>query len=164
MDTTFALRPTARKCARPLMVRRVSSHAASSGCSMPGRRSPRSPARDVQRQLMPSHASSLSWPTAQIGIVFAPSGERTRRSTGKTTCVAGGWGSQAKERGCMDTAQALEHLSAREPDSGLVHVVVDTPKGSRNKYTYDETLGLYRLSKVLPLRIAFPYDFGFIPS
>jgi inorganic pyrophosphatase len=25
-------------------------------------------------------------------------------------------------------------------------------------------LGLYRLSKVLPLGIAFPYDFGFIPS
>ena len=64
----------------------------------------------------------------------------------------------------MRTAQGLEHLSAREPDSGLVRVVVDTPKGSRNKYKYDETLGLYRLSKVLPLGIAFPYDFGFIPS
>jgi inorganic pyrophosphatase len=64
----------------------------------------------------------------------------------------------------MGSASALEHLSAREPDSGLVRVVVDTPKGSRNKYKYDETLGLYRLSKVLPLGIAFPYDFGFIPS
>jgi inorganic pyrophosphatase len=64
----------------------------------------------------------------------------------------------------MDTAQALEHLSAREPDSGLVHVVVDTPKGSRNKYKYDEQLGLYRLSKVLPVGLVFPYDFGFIPS
>ena len=64
----------------------------------------------------------------------------------------------------MYTAQGLEHLSAREPASGLVRVVVDTPKGSRNKYKYDETLGLYRLSKVLPLGIAFPYDFGFIPS
>ena len=64
----------------------------------------------------------------------------------------------------MGTAQALQHLSAREPDSGLVRVVVDTPKGSRNKYKYDETLGLYRLSKVLPMGIAFPYDFGFIPS
>ena len=64
----------------------------------------------------------------------------------------------------MDTAQAREHLSAREPDSGLVHVVVDTPKGSRNKYKYDEQLGLYRLSKVLPVGLAFPYDFGFIPS
>jgi inorganic pyrophosphatase len=64
----------------------------------------------------------------------------------------------------MGTAQTLEHLSAREPDSGLVRVVVDTPKGSRNKYKYDEHLGLYRLSKVLPLGLAFPYDFGFIPS
>jgi inorganic pyrophosphatase len=64
----------------------------------------------------------------------------------------------------MGTAQTLEHLSAREPDSGLVRVVVDTPKGSRNKYKYDEQLGLYRLSKVLPLGLAFPYDFGFIPS
>lgn len=64
----------------------------------------------------------------------------------------------------MGTTHKLEHLSAREPDSGLVHVVVDTPKGSRNKYKYDEQLGLYRLSKVLPLGSAFPYDFGFIPS
>jgi inorganic pyrophosphatase len=64
----------------------------------------------------------------------------------------------------MSIVQELEHLSAREPDSGLVRVVVDTPKGSRNKYKYDEKLGLYRLSKVLPVGIAFPYDFGFIPS
>jgi len=64
----------------------------------------------------------------------------------------------------MPRAQGLEHLSAREPDSGLVRVLVDTPKGSRNKYKYDEQLGLYRLSKVLPLGTAFPYDFGFIPS
>ena len=64
----------------------------------------------------------------------------------------------------MGTAQTLEHLSAREPDSGLVRVVVDTPNGSRNKYKYDAHLGLYRLSKVLPLGLAFPYDFGFSPS
>ena len=64
----------------------------------------------------------------------------------------------------MGTTQKLGHLSAREPDSGLVRVVVDTPKGSRNKYKYDEQVGLYRLSKVLPLGSAFPYDFGFIPS
>jgi len=64
----------------------------------------------------------------------------------------------------MPTAQRVEYLSAREPDSGLVRVVVDTPKGSRNKYTYDEHLRMYRLSKVLPLGTAFPYDFGFIPS
>jgi hypothetical protein len=47
----------------------------------------------------------------------------------------------------MPTAQGLEHLSAREPHSGLVRVIVDTPKGSRNKYKYDEHLHMYRLSK-----------------
>src|SRR5262249_19523189 len=31
-------------------------------------------------------------------------------------------------------------------------------------YKYDEKLGLYWLSKVLPLGSAFPYDFGSIPS
>jgi inorganic pyrophosphatase len=64
----------------------------------------------------------------------------------------------------MYIAQEREQLSVRDPASGLVHVVVDTPKGSRNKYKYDATLGLYRLSKVLPLGLAFPFDFGFIPS
>src|SRR5262249_22376983 len=64
----------------------------------------------------------------------------------------------------MLTGEGLEHVSARESDTGLVRVVVDTSKGSRNKYKYDETLGLYRLSKVLPLGITFPYDFGSIPS
>jgi len=29
----------------------------------------------------------------------------------------------------MGTTPKLEHLSAREPDSGLVRVVVDTPEG-----------------------------------
>jgi inorganic pyrophosphatase len=60
--------------------------------------------------------------------------------------------------------QKLEYVRACEPDSQLVRVIIDTPKGSRNKYTYDAILGLYRLSKVLPLGLAFPYDFGFIPS
>ena len=64
----------------------------------------------------------------------------------------------------MSMVQGLANLSAYEPDSGLVRAIVDTPKGSRNKYKYDEQLGLYRLSKVLPLGTAFPYDFGFIPS
>ena len=46
----------------------------------------------------------------------------------------------------------------------MLNLVVDTPKGSRNKFRFDEKLGLFRLSKRLPLGMAFPYDFGFIPS
>ena len=61
-------------------------------------------------------------------------------------------------------ARPLHQIAARNPDSALWNVVVDTPKGSRNKYKYDENEGLWRLSKVLPLGSAFPFDFGFIPS
>ncbi len=46
---------------------------------------------------------------------------------------------------------------------GLINVVVETPRGCRNKFKYDESLGLYRLHSVLPAGAAFPYDFGFVP-
>jgi inorganic pyrophosphatase len=58
----------------------------------------------------------------------------------------------------------LDELPAIDPDSGRVNVVVDTPKGSRNKYKLDEQTGQWRLSKILPAGLSFPYDFGFIPS
>lgn len=45
-----------------------------------------------------------------------------------------------------------------------IRVVVETPKGSRNKYAFDERAKVFELKKVLPLGMAFPYDFGFIPS
>jgi inorganic pyrophosphatase len=43
-------------------------------------------------------------------------------------------------------------------------VVVETPKGSRNKYRYHEELELFVLDKVLPSGFFFPFDFGFLPS
>jgi inorganic pyrophosphatase len=55
-------------------------------------------------------------------------------------------------------------LPAHDPKTGLLNAVVDTPKGSRNKYKYDEKTHVWRLSKVLPLGASFPFDFGFIPS
>lgn len=45
-----------------------------------------------------------------------------------------------------------------------LRVVIETPKGSRNKFKYDEKLGCYRLNKVLPEGMSFPYDFGFVPA
>jgi inorganic pyrophosphatase len=64
----------------------------------------------------------------------------------------------------MKDASPFDRLSAREDGTGLVNLIVDTPKGSRNKFRYDSDLGLFRLGKRLPLEMAFPYDFGFIPS
>lgn len=45
----------------------------------------------------------------------------------------------------------------------VVHVVIETPKGSRNKFKYEPDLGTFTLHKLLPEGMVFPYDFGFIP-
>jgi inorganic pyrophosphatase len=58
----------------------------------------------------------------------------------------------------------LTRLPARDPKTGLLNAVVDTPRGSRNKYKFDEKTGCRRLGKLLPEGMAFPYDFGFISS
>jgi inorganic pyrophosphatase len=55
-------------------------------------------------------------------------------------------------------------LPALDPDTDLVRVVIDTPKGSRNKYKFDAKLGVLKLSRILPAGMSFPYDFGSIPS
>jgi inorganic pyrophosphatase len=43
-------------------------------------------------------------------------------------------------------------------------VVIETPKGSRNKFKFDDELGCYRLNAVLPEGMDFPFDFGFVPQ
>jgi inorganic pyrophosphatase len=45
-----------------------------------------------------------------------------------------------------------------------VQVLVETPKGSRNKYALDPGQGVFELKWVLPAGMDFPYDFGFVPS
>jgi inorganic pyrophosphatase len=56
-------------------------------------------------------------------------------------------------------------LPPRDPDfETLVQVIIETPKGSRNKYAFNEKIRVFELKKVLPAGMTFPYDFGFIPS
>jgi inorganic pyrophosphatase len=45
-----------------------------------------------------------------------------------------------------------------------LRVVIETPKGSRNKFKYDPELGTYALSTILAEGMKFPYDFGFVPQ
>ena len=54
------------------------------------------------------------------------------------------------------------HIPACASD-GLVYVIIDTPQGSRNKYKYDEKLRCFKVSRVLPIGMCFPHDFGSIP-
>jgi len=57
------------------------------------------------------------------------------------------------------------HLAPFAPDSpGHLRVIIETPQGSRNKFSYDEKLGLFKLGGVLPAGAVFPFDFGFVPS
>ncbi len=58
----------------------------------------------------------------------------------------------------------LIDLPVRDRETGDVTVIVETPKGSHNKYKYDADCRALRLSAVLGEGLAFPYDFGFVPS
>lgn len=49
-------------------------------------------------------------------------------------------------------------------DEALVKVIIETPKGSRNKYAFDAKERVFVLKKVLPSGMTFPYDFGFVPQ
>jgi inorganic pyrophosphatase len=60
--------------------------------------------------------------------------------------------------------QIAHQRSRPEVQSTTVQVIVETPRGSRNKYKLDEESGRMKLSKVMPEGMVFPYDFGFFPG
>jgi inorganic pyrophosphatase len=41
---------------------------------------------------------------------------------------------------------------------------IEIPKGSRNKYEWDERLGATKLDRFLFSSVAYPTDYGFIPD
>jgi inorganic pyrophosphatase len=47
---------------------------------------------------------------------------------------------------------------------GELQVIVEVPRGSELKLTYEAELGLFLWSRALPLGMRFPYDFGFLPQ
>jgi inorganic pyrophosphatase len=47
---------------------------------------------------------------------------------------------------------------------GVLQVIVETPKGSRNKFAFDPDQKVFILKKILPEGMSFPYDFGFLPQ
>lgn len=58
---------------------------------------------------------------------------------------------------------AIDHLATWH-DQDRFHVVVEAPAGSRLKYTYDEKLKLFVISRPLALGISYPFDWGFVPG
>jgi len=47
---------------------------------------------------------------------------------------------------------------------GSLDAVVETPRGSRNKYEFDPAAGCVRLDRVLYSSVHYPGDHGFIPG
>jgi inorganic pyrophosphatase len=58
----------------------------------------------------------------------------------------------------------LTDLKPFDDDNGDVRVVIETPKGSSYKLKYESRRGTFQVFAILPEGLAFPYDFGFIPS
>ena len=68
----------------------------------------------------------------------------------------------------MSTATACHPFASLtafdEEDAELLNVVIEAPKGSRNKFDFDPERGLFYIGGVLPAGAIFPYDFGFVPQ
>jgi inorganic pyrophosphatase len=51
-----------------------------------------------------------------------------------------------------------------DADKFECRAIIETPRGSRNKFDYDPDSNLFLLAGLLPEGMLFPYDFGFLPS
>src|ERR1700685_3005875 len=72
-------------------------------------------------------------------------------------------GSKTKKSAKKSLADPSQLPTMDQDDDELIQVIIETPKGSRNKYAFDHKQRVFELKKVLPAGMAFPYDFGFIP-
>ena len=61
----------------------------------------------------------------------------------------------------MDLASLSHELNKKE---NTCRVVIETPKGRRNKFDYDPRLEAFTLGGLLAEGLSFPFDFGFVPS
>ena len=55
----------------------------------------------------------------------------------------------------------LPRLFSRDKKS--INAIIETPKGCAAKYNYDKKTSLFKLKKILPRGMVFPFHFGFIP-
>jgi inorganic pyrophosphatase len=64
------------------------------------------------------------------------------------------------------TPSANHPFARLEPfkDETTLNVVIETPKGSRNKFKFEPDRGVFELASVLPAGAVFPFDFGFVPG
>jgi inorganic pyrophosphatase len=62
-----------------------------------------------------------------------------------------------------------EHIApfpdGSHPESDyLLHVIIETPRATRNKYAFDSKSGLFKLRSTIAEGLQWPYDYGFVPG
>ena len=58
----------------------------------------------------------------------------------------------------------LSDTATYDSKSGDLRAVIETPRGSRNKFRYDPQCDCFELATALPEGMSFPFDYGFVPS
>ena len=56
------------------------------------------------------------------------------------------------------------HELPHQDDEGTLRAVIEAPKGARVKIKWEPKLGAMVLGRPLPLGLAYPFDWGFIPG
>src|SRR5215475_195620 len=64
----------------------------------------------------------------------------------------------------MSAVRDISRMPPFGPKSEYVNAIIETPKGSRTKFKYDEEHGLFMFDKAMPIGQSFPFDYGFLPS
>lgn len=57
-----------------------------------------------------------------------------------------------------------ENMAGEDEPAPTVQVMIEIPRGSRNKYEFDDKLQAIRLDRVLYSSVHYPTDYGFIPK
>lgn len=61
----------------------------------------------------------------------------------------------------MDLTRLSHELDEKQRSC---RVIIETPKGRRNKFNYDPQIEAFTLGGLLAEGLSFPFDFGFVPS
>jgi inorganic pyrophosphatase len=57
------------------------------------------------------------------------------------------------------------NIAAISPiDKRLINVIIETPRGSGQKFHFNEALQIFELKKMIPAGMVFSFDFGFLPN
>jgi inorganic pyrophosphatase len=60
----------------------------------------------------------------------------------------------------MDLSSLPHNLDKKKREC---RIIIETPKGRRNKFDYDPKIEAFTLGGLLPEGLSFPFDFGFVP-